>query len=78
MFPGDLDGLGCNLASFLALKPISDQDRGEVQHHGAADPLLSLVEIKNWWPYPACSVPIIAGGKATETGRSVSSRQEAK
>src|ERR1700735_413380 len=47
VFPGDLDGLDCDLASFLAFKPISDQDGGEIQHHGVGDSLLTLVEIKD-------------------------------
>jgi hypothetical protein len=44
---GELDCLGGNFARLFPWKTVSNQDRGEIQHHGVGDPLLSLVKVKN-------------------------------
>jgi hypothetical protein len=63
---GDLDRLGGDLSRFFALKPVPNEDGGEIQHHSVSDSLLTLIEFKDGGHYPACSVPVMAGSEATQ------------
>jgi hypothetical protein len=69
VFSGDLYSLGRDLARFLALKSVSDKDRGEIQHHGVGDSFLTLVELKDGG-HASLLRSGDAGYKASRNGRS--------